>query len=146
MKRREKRELASYHDSRRWLKGHQPHRGDPLVGLRNKAVWREPVGRAVANYPKWAARQKADMAAGGILPRRRGPSAESVVIWNFTGPVAAVETALGRFSRPEQARLKAVLWGGAPRDKIDRSMLGLFYRYVAVYLGYGRPRYDRKST
>lgn len=146
MSRKDKREQAAYHDSRRWLKRHAPRRSDPLFGLRERSQWMDTVEKTVYQYPKWAAQQRADMAAGGICSGRRGQSAENVVMRSSSGPVAAVEAALGHFDHNEQNRLKGILWGGQERKKADRALLGLFYRYVAVYMGYGRPRYDRQSS
>ena len=146
MSRKDKREQAAYHDSRRWLKRHSPRRSDPLFGLRERSQWADNVKKTVYQYPKWAKRQREDMAAGGVGVGRRGRSAEEVVMRSSSGPVAAVEAALERFDRSEQNRLKGILWGGQERQKADRALLGLFYRYVAVYMGYGRPRYDRQSS
>lgn len=145
-RRGEKRERAAYHDSRRYLKRHPPRLSDPLFGLRDRKEWRDAVGQAIQRYPRQARRREADLRSGGLGRMRKGPSAESVVLRHSGGAVCAVEMALERFPAREQRRLRAVLWGGGERRREDKPLVALFCRYVAAYLGYGRERYDIKSS
>lgn len=144
-RRGDKREEAGYHDSRRYLKRHPPRLSDPLFRLAPREEWIEPVRAAVRLYPRLARRREGEMRAGGVGSGRRGRSAESVVVCGSVGIPAAVEAALEHFPRKRRSRLRAVLWGGLERTKADRADVGLFYRYAAVYLGFGRQKYDLKS-
>lgn len=144
-RREERRELRSCHDSRRYLKQHPPRMSDPLFGLRPRSEWIGPVRWVIKDYPKLARRRQADLRAGGLGGIRKGPSAESVVIYHSTGPVVAVDEALKRLTPVQRNRIREICFEGAERKKTDRALIGLFQRYVAAYLGYGRKHYDKKS-
>lgn len=144
-RRAEKKDRFSYHDSRRYLKQHPPRKSDPLFCLQPYSEWIGPVRWVIKEYPKLARRREADLRAGGLGGVRKGPSAESVVIYHSSGPVIAVEEALQRLPPEQRKRIWAICFEGAERKKSDRALVGLFQRYVAAYLGYGRKRYDRKS-
>lgn len=144
-RRSEKKDRFSYHDSRRYLKKHPPRRSDPLFGLQPYSEWIGPVRWAIKEYPKLARQREADLRAGGLGGTRKGPSAESVVIHHSSGPVVAVDEALERLTHAQRKRIREICFEGAEREKSDRALIGLFQRYVATYLGYGRKRYDHKS-
>lgn len=144
-RRKEKRELAAYHDSRRYLKKHPPRLSDPLFGIKEKAAWDREVKRVIGEYPEWKRERERAMSYGAYRTGRRGWSAENVVIRHSGGSVEAVETALKQFPREDRNRIQAVLWGGEESDKTDKPLVGKFRRYLAVFLGYGRPRYNLKK-
>ncbi len=144
-RREEKRELAAYHDSGRYLKRHPPRLSDPLFGLAPRAEWADEVRMVLRTYPKLARCKEAALRAGGIRAGRRGPSAENVLLWHSAGAVAAVEAALDHFPMERRRRLCAVCFQRTERCRQDWTDINLLQRYVAVYLGYGRARYDLKS-
>lgn len=144
-RRAEKREARAYHDSRRYLKQHPPRLSDPTFGLRPRGEWIDTVRQVIRDYPRRRARREADLRAGGLRTRRRGPSAEDVVLRNSGGPVDAVDAALRQLTGEERRRIRAVCFEGAERHKSDRELIGRFQRLVAAYLGYGRSRYDHRS-
>lgn len=144
--RQQKRARALYHDSRRWLKKHPPRLSNPLYGLSPKREWLRHVAEVVRAYPRRLKWRRAELRTGGLGGLRKGPSAESVVLRCEWPEVTAVERALEHLTPEQRRRIAAVLWGHAPRGKADKAATGLFYRYVAVYLGYGRKRYDTKSA
>lgn len=143
-RRTEKRELAAYHDSRRYLKKHPPRLSDPLFGLK-KDAWVGEVKTVIQRYQEWKRDRERAMSCGAYRTGRRGWSAENVVLRYSGGSVEAVETALKQFPREDRNRLQAVLWGGEELAQRDKLLVGKFQRYLAVFLGYGRPRYNLKK-
>lgn len=145
-RRAEKREARAYHDSRRYLKQHPPRLSDPTFALRPRGEWIETVRRVIRDYPRRRARREAELRAGGLRTRRRGPSAEDVVLRNSGGPVDAVDAALRQLTGEERRRIRQICFDGAARCRSDRALIGQFQRLVAAYLGFGRPRYDHRSV
>jgi len=144
--RAKKRERASYHDSRRWLKYHPPRRSDPLFGLKPKETWRKAVDKVIADYPRLKHQQMMTLTSGGLWTSRRSISAEAVVMRAEDPVLRAVKKALAQFPQPDRERIQAILWGWQEQRKEDGATIGLFRRYLAVYLGYGRERYDQRSS
>lgn len=144
-RRKEKRERAAYHDSRRYLKKHPPRLSDPLFGLTEKVAWAREVEIVIQRYPEWKRDRERAMSYGAYRTGRRGWSAENVVLRHSGGSVEAVETALKQFPREDRNRLQAVLRGGEDLAQRDKLLLGKFRSYLAVFLGYGRPRYNLKK-
>lgn len=144
-RRRDKRERAAYHDSGRYLKNHPPRRSDPLFGIKGKETWASEVTSAIKKYPERLKEREQDMKYGAYRTGRRGISAENVALRHSGGSVVATEAALKQFPSPERKRLQAILWGNEEYTRKDRELVGRFKRYLAVFLGYGRPRYNLKK-